>query len=555
MKVAPLPEDEKVRLDALKNYQILDTFPEMDFDDFTKVASHICGTPIALISLVDESRQWFKSRFGLDAEETPRDLAFCSHAILHDDVFVVLDSFKDERFHDNPLAVSAPHVRFYAGAPLNTPSGHRIGTLCVIDSKPREFDKERQETLKAIARQVINQMELRLLMKEAQKAAKTKSLFLATMSHEIRTPLNGILGCANILLDRAKEEEDKKLAQTITGCGDTLLTLINDILDFSKLESGKMEVENEAFSLSENVEQIIQLFNSQALKKSISLNLKSNEKVPKWIYGDVIRIRQILSNLISNAIKFTESGRVDLILDSKSKDNEEHEIKFSVKDSGIGINKEAQKKLFVSFSQVDASAAKKFGGTGLGLTICKALTELMGGNIWVDSEEGKGSTFHFTINAKQAKSQDSSKQRSVKFDSGMALEHPLKILMAEDNSINQLVAKKTLEKLGYRIDVASNGIETLQMLKSQNYDIVLMDCSMPEMDGLEATKKIKENPSEYNTPRIVALTASALKEDRDKCTEAGMDDFLSKPLNIQEIVRVLRDCKANESLREKRSAS
>lgn len=555
MKVAPLPEDEKERLDALRNYQILDTLPEMDFDDFTKVASHICGTPIALISLVDESRQWFKSRFGLDAEETPRDVAFCSHAILQDDVFVVPDSFKDERFHDNPLAVGAPHVRFYAGAPLNTPSGHRIGTLCVIDSNPREFDKEKQETLKAIARQVINQMELRLSMKEAKKAAKIKSSFLATMSHEIRTPLNGILGCANILLDRAKEEEDKKLAQTITGCGDTLLTIINDILDFSKLESGKMEVENEAFNLTENVEQIIQLFNSQAVKKSISLNLKSDKNVPQWIYGDVTRIRQILSNLISNAIKFTESGSVELMIGSENKDNEEHEVKFSIKDSGIGMSEEAQKKLFVSFSQVNASTAKKFGGTGLGLAISKALTELMGGSIWVDSKEGEGSTFNFTINAKQAKSQDCLKQTSVKLDSDMALEHPLKILMAEDNRINQLVAKKALEKLGYRIDVASNGIETLQMLKSQNYDIVLMDCMMPEMDGLEATRIIKENPSEYNAPRIVALTASALKEERDKCIDAGMDDFLSKPLNIQEIVRVLRDCEANESLRKERNAS
>ncbi len=555
MKVAPLPENEKERLDDLKNYAILDTLPEIDFDDFTKIAANIFGTPIALISLVDESRQWFKSSYGLGATETPREVAFCSHAILQDDVFVVPDSFKDERFHDNPLAVGAPHVRFYAGAPLKTPSGHKLGTLCVIDSTPREFDEEQKEILKALGRQVINQMELRLSLKEAKSAATTKASFLATMSHEIRTPLNGILGCADILLDSVKEEEDRKLVRTITGCGDTLLNLINGILDFSKLESGKMEIENEPFNLRENVDQIIHLFKSQIKSQvntqsssSVDLNLHFDKDVPPWVYGDVNKVRQILSNLISNALKFTPSGSVDLIVHAENlKDDEDYRIQFSVKDNGIGITKEAQEKLFVSFSQVDASTVRKFGGTGLGLAISKSLTELMGGTIWVDSDEGKGSTFSFTINAKRAQSKDTSENSKIVINSNMAVEHPLRILMAEDNRINQLVAKKTLErKLGYEIDIATNGSEALQMLKSQKYDIILMDCFMPVMDGFEATRKIKENPSEYNNPTVVALTASALKEDRDKCFDAGMDDFLSKPLNIKEIIRVLKNWKQKD---------
>ncbi len=287
MKVAPLPENEKERLDDLKNYAILDTLPEIDFDDFTKIAANIFGTPIALISLVDESRQWFKSSYGLGATETPREVAFCSHAILQDDVFVVPDSFKDERFHDNPLAVGAPHVRFYAGAPLKTPSGHKLGTLCVIDSTPREFDEEQKEILKALGRQVINQMELRLSLKEAKSAATTKASFLATMSHEIRTPLNGILGCADILLDSVKEEEDRKLVRTITGCGDTLLNLINGILDFSKLESGKMEIENEPFNLRENVDQIIHLFKSQIKSHH---KLIHNHRAPSISISTLIRM-------------------------------------------------------------------------------------------------------------------------------------------------------------------------------------------------------------------------------------------------------------------------
>jgi len=549
MKIAPLPEKEKERLDNLKSYQILDTLPEGDFDDFTKISASIFGTPIALISLVDESRQWFKSSFGLGATETPREIAFCSHAILQDDVFVVADSFKDERFHDNPLAVGAPHVRFYAGAPLTTPSGHKLGTLCVIDSEPREFSEEQKEILKALGRQVINQMELRLSLKKAESAATTKASFLATMSHEIRTPLNGILGCADILLDSVKDEEDRKLVKTITGCGDTLLNLINGILDFSKLESGKVEVEYDVFNLRDNIDQVVHLFKSQAysqmVSKAIPINLSVDKGVPYWVKGDVTKIRQILSNLISNALKFTEVGSVDIVIQSKQHTNgRECNLQFSVTDSGIGISKEAQDKLFVSFSQVDASTVRRFGGTGLGLAISKSLTELMGGKIWVESEEGKGSTFFFALNIEKAESREAASKKGLIVDSNMAIEHPLKILMAEDNQINQLVAKKTLErKLGYSIDIVKNGREALEKLSSHKYDVVLMDCLMPEMDGYEATRKIKENPGKYNNPRVVALTASALKEDRDKCLEVGMDDFLSKPLNIKEIIRVLKECK------------
>ena len=304
-----------------------------------------------------------------------------------------------------------------------------------------------------------------------------------------------------------------------------------------------MEIEKEAFHLRENVEQIIDLFNSEAVKKSISIKFQPDKEVPKWIYGDITRFHQILSNLISNAIKFTDSGSIDLKIHSEILANQKYKITTSIKDSGIGMSKDGQTKLFGSFSQLDSSTARKYGGTGLGLAICKALTELMGGKIWVESEEGKGSTFSFTMIVGLVASKDSSRQIPMEIDSEMALAYPLKILLAEDNRINQLVAKKTLEKMGYRIDVASNGVEALQMLRSQHYDLVLMDCFMPEMDGFEATKKIKENPDEYHNPRIVALTASALKEDRDKCTTVGMDDFLSKPLNIQEITRALKECK------------
>jgi signal transduction histidine kinase len=545
MITAPLPSDEAGRIKELKYFQILDTVPEAAFDDFTKIASYICQTPIALITLVDESRQWFKSKVGLDANETSRDMAFCSHAILQDDVFVIPDSLKDERFYDNPLATQAPDIRFYAGAPLTTSSGHKIGTLCVIDDHPRNIDLKQTKILQALARQVVNQLELRLAKKVASELAKTKASFLATMSHEIRTPLNGILGCANILLDTVKDKEHIKLTETITQCGHSLLKLVNDILDFAKIESGKIELENEAFNLHQFLAEIVHLFSHEAKRKSLSLTVEYGKNVPDWIFGDFTRLRQILSNLISNAIKFTEKGFVTIEINespehsTESAAGKEVGLTFSVKDSGIGINTAAQSKLFTSFSQADSSIEKKFGGTGLGLAISKALVELMKGRIWLNSTEGVGSTFNFTILTKPVTKKNKPRVKKVTFNKTMANEHPLKILLAEDNRVNQFVAKNTIQKIGYKIDIASNGIEALEMLKNYPYDVVLMDCMMPEMDGLEATALIKKSPDLYGTPKVIALTASALKEDKEKCAEVGMDDFLSKPLDMNEIIRVL----------------
>jgi signal transduction histidine kinase len=545
MITAPLPSDEAGRIKELKYFQILDTVPEAAFDDFTKIASYICQTPIALITLVDESRQWFKSKVGLDATETSRDMAFCSHAILQDDVFVIPDSLKDERFYDNPLATQAPDIRFYAGAPLTTSSGHKIGTLCVIDDHPRNIDLKQTKILQALARQVVNQLELRLAKKVASELAKTKASFLATMSHEIRTPLNGILGCANILLDTVKDKEHIKLTETITQCGHSLLKLVNDILDFAKIESGKIELENEAFNLHQFLAEIVHLFSHEAKRKSLSLTVEYGKNVPDWIFGDFTRLRQILSNLISNAIKFTEKGFVTIEINespehsTESAAGKEVGLTFSVKDSGIGINTAAQSKLFTSFSQADSSIEKNFGGTGLGLAISKALVELMKGRIWLNSTEGVGSTFNFTILTKPVTKKNKTRVKKVTFNKTMANEHPLKILLAEDNRVNQFVAKNTIQKIGYKIDIASNGIEALEMLKNYPYDVVLMDCMMPEMGGLEATALIKKSPDLYGTPKVIALTASALKEDKEKCAEVGMDDFLSKPLDMNEIIRVL----------------
>lgn len=544
MLVAPIPEEEEKRLAALKSYKLLDTLPEADFDDFTRLASTICGTPIALISLIDENRQWFKSTVGLAATETPRDVAFCTHAILQENVFVVPDSSLDLRFHDNPLATKDSNVRFYAGAPLKTESGLKLGTLCVIDNEPRTLDNDKLEALEALARQVVNLIELRLSKILSDDALRAKALFLATMSHEIRTPLNGVLGCANILLDTVTAPQEMKLVKTITDCGDSLLSLINDVLDFSKLESGNMDVDYRPFSLLDTVEHVIQLFSSEASAQSTSLTLDYQSDIPNSILGDPTRIRQILSNLLSNAIKFTTAGEVQIKVKASLIDatDSNYALTISVVDTGIGISPESQKKLFQSFSQVDASTSRKFGGTGLGLSICKALVELMGGRISVESEEGKGSNFSFTLNAERAEESESSILSSQEIDKNMGAHSPLKILIAEDNKVNQLIASKLLEKFGYTIDLASNGLQAIEKLDREEFDVVFMDCFMPEMDGFRASSLIKREPEKYGLPRIVALTASALSEDKESCYEAGMDDFLSKPLVADEVSRVLTEC-------------
>ena len=331
MKKAPLPKNESERLQALKDYEVLDTLPEMDFDDFTQIASHICGTPIALISLVDESRQWFKSRHGLDAPETPRDVAFCSHAILQDDVFVIPDSFEDERFHDNPLATGAPDVRFYAGAPLNTPTGQKIGTLCVIDNKPRSISPEQIAALEALARQVINQLELRLSKKQTEKTLEAKKIFFANMSHEIRTPLNGIIGFTDLMFDQDLNDESKRSLEYINDCSKSLLMIVNDILDVSKIDIGKLSLEDIPFDLDLSIQGAMSVVQKQIADKGLELNLNLPEAVPAVVIGDPLRVKQILINLLGNAVKFTERGSVNIeVAASKTAENGELELLFKV---------------------------------------------------------------------------------------------------------------------------------------------------------------------------------------------------------------------------------
>jgi PAS domain S-box-containing protein len=811
MPAAPLPPDEARRLEAVRSLQLLDTPGEERFDRITRLAARILSVPVTMVTLVEEDREFAKSAYGTDRrKEVSRAMSFGAYTILDEKPLVVPDAQADSRFSDNALVTGPPHLRFYAGVPLCTVDGNRVGVLAVADHRPRMPSSEDLAALRdlaEIAQHEINLMEVSsdfktqqeqlrvsearfrevvdvpgkfiwettlegnvtfvsdrvkglfdldpaemlnrpffehvvpedaviasakffyaarksqrfsdlefrakardgsvlwlstrgapmldptgkvvgyrgiceeitdrrhiqeelIKAKDAAEAANVaKSEFLANMSHEIRTPMNAVVGMTGLLLGTELNSEQRNYAHTIRQSADTLLTIISDILDFSKIESGKLELESHPFDLALLVEEAVDCVALQASEKGLELHWHIAHDLPPGFHGDVTRLRQILANLLSNAVRFTATGDVSVNVTKAENEAGDHFILFSVWDTGIGIPPDKIDRLFQSFSQVDASTTRRFGGTGLGLAISRKLAEMMGGNIWVESEEGKGSGFHVAIPLKEATPpkpftpnpilqgktllvaaghpgvrtmlasigknwgmtvviaasgaelmkklrsgqsfqaaiieedlpdlsgkklvQDVRRQRgadnspcillsslqqqaayskntppgfvacmakpihlqqlhavlatSLKgekvtdhllrstghIDTGFGQRRPLRILIAEDNVINQKVATRILTQMGYRPDVVQNGLEVIQALERQKYDVILMDVQMPEMDGLEATRQVRQRWTGAKRPWIIAMTANAMESDRQMCYEAGMDSYLSKPVRIE----------------------
>lgn len=414
------------------------------------------------------------------------------------------------------------------------------------------FIKLADDRVLMMARDITAQKQLEDGLREAKNAAeaatRAKSNFLATMSHEIRTPMNGVIGMTALLEETNLTEEQEDYLETIKVSGETLLRVINDILDFSKIESGKMPLEEQVFALKKVVEETMSLVAYEAEKKSVALNLIFKEDVPEIVLADRTRLRQILLNLLSNAVKFTEKGFVTIRVELLGVRGKVANLKFSIKDTGIGIPQQKLTGLFSEFTQVDSSHSRMFGGTGLGLAIAKNLVKLFKGKITVESEEGKGSTFSFNIkvqlaSGKKVKELEKDGLKPVDdqpdpLDLVLSNDYPLKILLAEDNSINRKLTSLVLERMGYIPDIAKTGREVMYLLKKTAYDVILMDVQMPVMDGIEATLQIRDlNLS--NPPFIIGISANAFEEDVLKAKQIGMDDYLVKPMKFDELRRKL----------------
>jgi PAS domain S-box-containing protein len=390
---------------------------------------------------------------------------------------------------------------------------------------------------------------------ERKQAELAKSEFLAMISHEIRTPMNAVIGMTSLLLEMALTSQQRNYIEIIRSSGDALLTIINDILDFSKIGSGKLELEEYPFNVRTCIQESIDLLTLKAAEKNLKFSFLDHLSLPSIVVGDVTRLRQILVNLLGNAIKFTKVGGVSVFAIAREiTDSALIEIEFAVKDTGIGIPFERRDRLFQAFSQVDSSITRQYGGTGLGLAISKQLSELMGGRIWVESQPNQGSTFYFTIvvrvpevTLKSAVPASKSIEAFPRSDVKFAEQHPLRILLAEDHLVNQKMMVLILQNMGCQADVVSNGLEVLDALRRQPYDVVLMDVQMPELDGLAATQQICQEWTLHTRPRIVAMTANAMQSDREECLAAGMDDFLSKPIRVEPLMQALKRCRPRQS--------
>ena len=480
----------------------------------------------------------------LDGFETLAQIK--SHPVLREIPVIVTTASKGEA--NRCLSLGAND---FVAHPYD-PQELRLRVCNHLNMKRLLDDSRRREEVVAACSLLLEQknVELGAALLAAERATRAKSQFLATMSHELRTPMNGVMGMATMLLDSGLSCEQREYAEIVYSSSENLLGLINDILDFSKLEEGRLNIASGGFDLHATLKSAVELLVPLAAQAGLDLSWRSDPELPSELVGDPGRLRQIITNLAGNAIKFTRKGEIVVSAARCPSDLESEVVRFEVRDTGIGVPASHLASIFYPFTQVDETTTRKYGGTGLGLSICEQLVRLMGGAIGVVSEEGKGSTFWFTCRfGKKGCGTAQAEAIPPRLLQAGPDKSEVRILLAEDNLINQRVAQNLLQKLGYHADLVADGQEACRALETVDYDLVLMDCMMPVMDGFASTAMIRDAGSRVLNHRVpvIAMTANAVPGERERCLGAGMDDYLPKPVKREELAAVLEKWLPGES--------
>jgi signal transduction histidine kinase/ActR/RegA family two-component response regulator len=529
--------EDPLRLAALRATQLLGTPPEESFDRLTRLATRVIGAPVSFLSLVDETRDFYKSHSGFgEPLASTRQLegrTFCHFALLADGPLVLDDVTAHAGFADVPT-VHTLGIKAYAGVPLLTNDGHCIGSFCAVDFAPRQWSEQDVLVLSELAHAAMREITLSLALRQAEAATRAKSAFLSNMSHEIRTPMNAILGLTHLMARDTLDAKQRDRLGKVDMAARHLLQIINDVLDLSKIEAGKMSLQATDFSLDQLLADCLDLVREPAQQKGLAV-LRDTARLPPRLHGDPTRLQQALLNLMANAVKFTAEGWVRVQGEVLREVGGRLEIRFEVADSGEGISPQAQAQLFNAFEQADGSISRRHGGTGLGLALTRHIAQLMGGDVGVRSVPGQGSTFWFTAWLGPSHpgvltvepTGDTPAQNS---EALLRAGHSGKrVLVAEDNPVNQEVARGLLESAGLLVDMADNGAHAVELACKQPYALALIDVQMPVMDGMAATRVIRECIGQ-GLP-IIAMTANTFGEDRAHCLAAGMDDHIGKPVD------------------------
>ena len=575
----PVAAEDAERISKLRKYQVLNNNEEPAFARLTELAKLFFNMPVVAITFMDEETQYLKSLLGLDGIcTTSRKVAICNYTVLSDEVLVLPDLTEDSRFSQNPLVTEAPYLRFYAGAPIimhEDGKTYRLGSLCLMDMQAHhDFTEKDADILAQFAAMAADALKLQDQQRHAKHANEMKSEFLTNMSHEIRTPMNGIIGMVEMLAETKLSAEQQEYVDNIKVSNEHLLAIINGILDLSKVESGKMTIDSIPMNISSLCNEVVSLFAVKARQRGLTLDYHYTEALSPYIKGDPVRIKQIMVNLVNNAIKFTrEGGRVTIDVkhmennpcedkygnhksicshelqveqashyntdDSGSVNHQDMTLCIEVTDTGVGIKPESLEAIFDAYDQANKSTHRLYGGTGLGLSVCKSLVELMGGYIEVDSAVGIGTTFTVLlplppIDEAHYESWQDSNDFGMTEPSHELIGH---ILLVEDDSVNAMIAKKALNNSGHTVTHVTDGQQAIEVfaLNPEQYDVILMDHHMPIMDGVQATIKLHELYDPQALPPIIALTANAMDGERKKYLDVGMQDYCTKPFKQEQL--------------------